>query len=248
MRYLSSDAGAQMSSIPAEQVYIPCHGIDCETFAISQHEGNLSVIAGHFGARDIMAAGIKNYDCLFNVREPVDRSISCLLFFYGESFRDAHRWGAEEFKHRVMTEAVKGAKCYNDAANLLVTLPRLEEQIFSNSSSSERSSDLLDSALASLRRCVIVDLFDITQEDWGAQAPEFLAAWFPWLQKKEEKTVNVKQLNNLSHKYQRMPHRLIQVLEEMNDLDMAIYEEALRLMRLQKEALQDSIVDMTDKN
>ena len=234
-------AGARKHNISAEQMYIPCHGVPCETFNITRDAHR--VIAGHFGFREIEEAGIQERDCLFNVREPADRSISCLMHFYGDTFVQANRWSAEKFKQKVMTDAVKTARCYNDAASMLISDPRLQEQVLLEPSQRSQESQelLLQAALASMRKCVIVDLKDITaDEDWATQAPKFLTTWFPWLGKQ-----NFIPLSNMSrpprraHNLLKMPHRLVQVLEELNDLDMAIFEEALKLMRLQKEAIQD---------
>lgn len=242
-------AGAKKHNISAEQIYIPCHGVPCETFNITG--GALSVIAGHFGFREVEEAGIQKHDCLFNVREPVDRSISCLMHFYGDAFREATRWSAENFKQKVMTDAVKTARCYNDATSMLISDPRLQEQVLLEPSQRSQGSRqlLLEVALASMRKCVIIDLKDITaDEDWATQAPKFLTAWFPWLGKQ-----NFIPLSNISRPSRRtqsllkMPHRLVQVLEELNDLDMAIFEEALNLMRLQEEALQDGEMGRTAK-
>ena len=103
---------------------------------------------------------------------------------------------------------------------------------------------VLNAALASLRRCVIVDHFDVTNYgDWRCQAPEVLSAWFPWLRK--HKDIPVEQPPDSHQKSHRMPYRLMQVLEELNDLDMVIYREALELMRLQKEALQGGKVGLS---
>ena len=231
-------AGAKMSNIPAEEVFIPCHnGISCFTFDISQHKGNLSVIAGHFSLDDLEAAGVRDYDCLFNVREPIDRSISCLLFFYGETFKHSHGWSAEEFKHKVTHEAVEKARCYNDATGMLATLPGEAAKTALKSSRSNETSEILDAALASLRRCVIVDLVDISHgENWGNEASRVLSAWFPWLGK--DIVIPIENISQESGRREKLPHRLIQVLEDLNDLDMVIYREALYLMRLQKKALQ----------
>ena len=240
--HLSSHAGAQRLNISAEQTYVPCHDRACEILNITQP--NYSVIAGHFGFRELEEAGIKDFDCLFNIREPVDRSISCLMHFYYERFRDSSRWSAEVFKQKVMTEAVKEAACYNDAVRMLISDPWLQEQALLEASKREEGSSemIIEAALASLQRCVIVDLSDVSNdEDWSTQAPEFLAAWFPWCGKSKIIPLsNVPRLSRRTYGFMRMPHRLIQVLEEVNDLDTVVFREALQVMTLQKEALQSN--------
>ena len=104
MLSLPLHAGAQRICVPAEQMNIPCHDISCQTFDINQRNGSYSVIAGHFGVLELKQAGITGFDCLFNIRDPVDRSLSCLFHFYEDLFKDSHRWSTEKFKEQV-TEA-----------------------------------------------------------------------------------------------------------------------------------------------
>ena len=138
-----------------------------------------------------------------------------------------------------MEEGLRGAKCYNDAAYMLRTPAIGGAQIFSREVDDHTVRDrILDAAITSLNRCTIVDLFDVTHdEDWGAEAPTFLSAWFPWLGKQQAIPVKSPENTNPTHQSQRLPHRFIKVLEELNDLDIIIYREALQLMRMQKRAL-----------
>lgn len=228
-----------MSGIPYSQLYIPCSALKCETFQIDNQAKNLSlsVIAGHFGVTELEQAGIAEYDCLFSLREPIDRAISCLKFFYGDLFKDVKRWSSDLFRQRATESAVSRALCHNDAARMLTNFPGLNDQAFLKASEDENTSKILiETAISTLRRCVVVDLHDVTlDEDWRDVAPQTLSAWFPWLNRGQ--ALPWAQHSDASESSQRLPHRLIKEIEKLNKVDMAIYKEGLRIMRQQSEAL-----------
>ena len=228
--------GAHRIGIPAVQMYIPCsNGLDCWTFHINRTAGNFSVIAGHFGVTELEEAGITEYDCLFNIREPVDRARSCLFFFYNKLFQDAGRWSEETFRRKATEEAVGSAVCHNDAARMLVS--GVEDSVFMKASAShEISNVLITKALASLKRCVVVDLFEdsVHGEDWHSKALTVIRTYFPWLDNRQEfPRENVSNLTT-----QRLPHRLLKELEKLNRVDMVIYAHALQQMDQQHLALR----------
>ena len=105
-------AGANLSGIPSREVFIPCHnGVDCWTFRIERPAGTLSVLAGHFGVTELDTAGITDYQCVMSMRDPVDRTISCLQFFYKELFQDVDRWSVQTLRKRLIEEANGSAFC-----------------------------------------------------------------------------------------------------------------------------------------
>ena len=233
--------GAHRIGIPADQMYIPCSsGLDCSTFHINKMAGNYSVIAGHFGVTELEEAGIPDYDCLFNIREPVDRAVSCLLFFYNELFQDAGHWNEETFRRKATEEAVGTAVCHNDAARTLVS--GMDDSVFTRASESREVSDfLITKALASLKRCVVVDLFEGSAhgEDWHSKARAVIKAYFPWLDNGQSLArENVSNITIQGRPFiaQRLPHRLMNELEKLNRVDMVIYTHALQLMEQQYHA------------
>ena len=235
--------GAHSIGIPADQMYIPCsNGLDCWTFHINKTAGNFSIIAGHFGVTELEEAGILEYDCLFNILEPVDRATSCLFFFYNELFQDAGHWNREMFRRKATEEAVGTAVCHNDAARMLVS--GVEDSVFVKASESyDISNILITKALASLERCVIVDLFNESAhpDDWRSKALTLIKAYFPWLD--HGHTIPRDNVSNVTiymqpFRPQRLPHRLIKELEKLNRVDVAIYSHALRLMEQQRLALE----------
>ena len=236
---VSLHVGASRSGIPAKEVFVPCsNGLDCLTFHINRTFGDFSVIAGHFGVTELEEAGISKYDCLFNIREPIARAISCLFYFYNELFQDLEHWSEDVFRRKATEEAVGAAVCHNDAARMLVS--GMDESVFLKANESiGTSSVLITKALSSLRRCVIVDLFPASSHDvhWHTKAIPIIKAYFPWLHKGQsipwENVSNTK----LHRRPQRLPYRLMKELEKLNWVDMVIYQHALQLMEHQHAAL-----------
>ena len=224
------------------KLYIPCStGLDCWTFHINRTAGNYSVIAGHFGVTELEEAGITECDCLFNIRDPVDRAMSCLSFFYNELFQDAGRWSEETFRRKATEEAVGTAVCHNDAARMLVS--GMDDSVFMKASEShELSKVLIAKALASLKRCVVVDLFDgpAHGEEWHSKAHTVIKAYFPWLDNGQiipRENISNATLQGRPQKPQRLPHRLMKELEKLNRVDRVIYSHAQRLMEQQHPTL-----------
>ena len=228
-------------------MFIPCFdGVDCWTFRIDRPAGTLSVIAGHFGVTELDAANITDYQCVLNMRDPVDRATSCLYYFYEELFQDVDRWSVQTFRKRATEEANRSAICHNDAARMLINIPGLNDQDFLKASQDKNVSTLLiNTALSTLRRCIIIDLFDVTSdEDWRPLTPTFLSAWFPWLNKGQalpwaNPSTHSLKGKPMSEASRRLPHRLIDEVEKMNSLDMEIYKHAVALMRQQRTALRE---------
>ena len=231
--------GASRSGIPAKEVFVPCsNGLDCLTFHINRTFPGFSVIAGHFGVAELEEAGISEYDCLFNIREPVARAISCLFYFYNELFQNVEHWSEDVFRRKATEEAVGAAVCHNDAARMLVS--GMDDSVFLKANESlDNSSVLITKALSSLGRCVIVDLFPVSSQNmhWHTKAIPVIKAYFPWLNKgqsiPQENVSNTK----LHRRPQRLPYRLIKELEKLNWVDMIIYQHALQLMKHQRAAL-----------
>ena len=146
-----------------------------------------------------------------------------------------------------MTEDANGsALCYNDAARMLTNMPELDDQAFLKASQNRTVSKLvLDAALSSLERCVVVDLFDVTSDqDWRPISPTFVSAWFPWLNKGQELLWTNPSTHSvdgrpISMAPRCLPHRLIDEVERLNNLDMEIWKYAVVLMRHQRRALKD---------
>ena len=181
------------------------------------------------------------YDCLFNIREPVDRATSCLFYFYNDIFQNIQHWSEKFFKHKATEEAVGAALCHNDAARMLVS--GMDDNDFLKASDSSVVSNIVvTEALATLKRCVIVDLFDISPsgENWHSKALPVIKTYFPWLDKGQKilrENVSNVTVYGRPLKSQRVPHRLIKELEKLNKVDLTIYQHALLLMKQQCAAL-----------
>ena len=168
--------------------------------------------------------------------------MSCLSFFYNELFQDAGRWSEETFRRKATEEAVGTAVCHNDAARMLVS--GMDDSVFMKASEShELSRVLVTKALASLKRCVVVDLFDgpAHGEEWRSKALTVIKAYFPWLDNGQSipwENISNATLRGRPQKPQRLPHRLMRELEKLNRVDRVIYSHARQLMAQQDPALR----------
>ena len=84
----ATSVGAAATGIPSSQQFIPCYdGLDCSTFSLPH--GNYSVIAGHFTWRELERVHLQDFACVVTVRQPRDRVISCLSYFYPRAIMES---------------------------------------------------------------------------------------------------------------------------------------------------------------
>ena len=137
---------------------------------------------------------------------------------------------------------------HNDAARMLINIPGLDDQVFLEAPQDHNVTKLMiDTALSNLKRCIIIDLFDVTSDgDWRPLSIAFLSAWFPWLTKGQafpwaNPSTHSVDGKPISQAPPRVPHRLIDEIERMNNLDMAIWKHAVNLMKQQRRAVRESL-------
>ena len=136
---------------------------------------------------------------------------------------------AEEFRRVALEDTV----CNNVAAAMLVSdLPGADRVSVNKASlNASLSEAVAASALTNLERCVVVNHLDVSHgQVWATWAPMFLTTWFPWASSNEDKAFPHLNFNSKSH---RLPYRLVRVLEDLNRVDMLLYNRATELMLLQ---------------
>ena len=165
------------------------------------------------------------------MRDPVDRATSCLFYFYRGAMDGASQMTEEEFRKL----ALECTACNNVAAAMLMSdLPGIGNMTVNRASlNASLSEAVFASALGNLERCVIVDHVDVSHgRVWPTWAPMFLTTWFPWVSSTGNTSIPHR---NTNPKPYRLPHRLTEVLEDLNSLDMRLYKRATELMVLQLE-------------
>ncbi len=165
------------------------------------------------------------------MRDPIDRAASCMFYFYRGAMDGVSRMTEEEFR-RVALECTA---CNNVAAAMLVSdLPGIGNLTVNRASlNASLSEAVFASALGNLERCVIVDHMDVSHgQVWPTWAPVFLTTWFPWVSSTRNATIPHQNSNPEPY---RLPYRLLKVLEDLNSLDMQLYNRATELMLLQLE-------------
>ena len=165
------------------------------------------------------------------MRDPIDRAASCMFYFYRGAMDGVLEMTEEEFR-RVALECTA---CNNVAAAMLMSdLPGIGNMTVNRASlNASLSEAVFASALGNLERCVIVDHMDVSHgQIWAAWAPMFLTTWFPWVSSTGNTSIPH---NNTNPQPYRLPYRLMKVLEDLNNLDVRLYNRGTELMLLQLE-------------
>ena len=225
-------AGALTSRVPEEETFIVCYSPpDCNTVMLPLESSHLSVIAGHIPVTELQRAGLKHASCMVSVRDPVDRAISCLHYFFPKEMEGVEHMSDSEF-YRIATERTlcNNAAAYMLASGTAAISEREANTIHRNASASKA---VAASAIKNLERCVVISLSDVTDgQPWGQWVPVFLAHWFPWMHAPE-----IIPHMRRNDKASPLPHRHMKVLEDLNTADTEIYEHAVKVMVRQKDLL-----------
>ena len=163
-----------------------------------------------------------------SMRDPIDRATSCLFFFHRDAMNEVLQMTEEEFQK----VALEDTACNNMAAGMLMSdLPGIDSMAVNKASLNASLSEAITaSALTNLERCIVINHLDVSHgQVWSTWAHLFLTTWFPWA------TVNSTALphKQINHMPYRLPYRLVKVLEELNSVDMLLYERSAELMLLQ---------------
>lgn len=165
------------------------------------------------------------------MRDPVDRAASCLFYFYRDAMDGVSTMTEEQFRK----VALDCSNCNNVAAAMLMSdLSGVGDMTVNKASLNASLSDtVFASAVRNLERCVIVDHMDVSHgQVWATWAPTFLTTWFPWVSSSGNASIPH---HNTNPQPYRLPYRLVKVLEDLNNIDMRLYNRATELMLLQLE-------------
>ena len=171
-----------------------------------------------------------------SMRDPIDRAISCLFYFYRGAMDGVSNMTEEDFRK----VALECTACNNVAAAMLMSdLPGMGNMTVNRASLNASLSEAVSySALRNMDRCVIVDHLDVSHgQIWATRAPLFLTTWFPWVSSNGNTSIPHRNANPEPY---RLPYRLVKVLEDLNRLDMLLYKRATELMLLQLETAKES--------
>lgn len=174
----------------------------------------------------------------FSMRHPIDRATSCLLYFYGDLMAGVSHMTEDKFRRLVLESTF----CNNVAAAMLTSTWSDRMAVNRASLYASWADNVAISALANLERCVVIDLHDVTHRQvWANWAPAFLLAWFPWMPLHGVNASEHIPHANENPKAYKLPYRLVRVLEELNTVDMLVYNRAIELMQLQQGFAEEAI-------
>ena len=163
------------------------------------------------------------------MREPIDRATSCLFYFHKDAMVNVSKMTEQDFRKVALHEAA----CNNVAAAMLTShLPGMDSMTVNKASLNASLSEAITaSALSHLERCVVVNHLDLSHgQIWPTWAPMFVTTWFPWVSTIQNTGIPH---HNANSKPYRLPYRLVKVLEDLNSVDMLLYNRATELMLMQ---------------
>ena len=165
------------------------------------------------------------------MRNPIDRATSCLFFFHKDAMKEVSSMTEEDFRKL----ALEDTACNNRAAAMLTSdLPGVDDMAVNKASLNTNLSEVIAaSALTNLERCVVINHLDVSHgQVWADWAPMFLATWFPWVRPQADAGTGIAHHNANMVPY-RLPHRFVKILQDLNSMDMVLYNRSNELMLLQ---------------
>jgi len=226
-------------------IYIPCHyGLRCDLYTLAglypyASYGSLPVqVAGHFPYVDIQrfaeGFGMQNFSCLTQLRKPTSRVISCLYYRYTEMRFNRTislaSMSEEEFHHHLHTFRDRWRHgCNNEIARMFSSL--LDERILNDfDMTTSLAKHVEATAKENMSKCVVLLLEE------GEENQKMMNYWFPSLVN-FAKNITSKKSNvyRFAEKAEVLPPRFIDIVNEVNEMDVRLYEYGAWLHKQQYE-------------
>jgi hypothetical protein len=234
--------------IPERELLIPCKTHNCTMWSWNHNALNLSVVAGHFSVASAWhthkwgQTHRSNVRCLTNMRDPLERTVSCLFFRFPSLRRDVARG------------LTLGSGCNNEAVRMMSGFA-VEEVINSLAFHPDPAfvSQLVNRTVTELTRCSLVmlkpPLSFLRGTDANIATTAILLHWFPWMAKHiKEKSVprSSRQQNSFrtsysypfGHELRRNytafeDKRFTRLILRYNKPDVLVYRKALDIYKKQ---------------
>jgi hypothetical protein len=250
--------------VPSHEVLIPCKTHKCTMWSWDHKALNLSVVAGHFSVASVWhtykwgQTDRSNVRCLTNMRDPLERTVSCLFYRFPNLRHEVER-GLTPGRLEVFLQNYSsyGFGCNNEAIRMMSGFA-VEEVINSLAFYPDPAfvSQLVNRTVTELTRCSIVmlkpPLSFLRGTDANIATTAVLLHWFPWMAKHiKEKSVprSSRQQNGLmtysypfGHELRRNytafeDERFTRLILRYNNPDVLVYRKALDIYKKQLQYL-----------